>query len=246
MGFQVARLVWNRSASVSKVARTLSSEAYPLPDSIKRVGGAEQFPNEYPGHNYLFNWCLNGDGVTPTKKSAFRICKPLDLKVAGLQPVQSPIKGNHKKNISIPEAGSDSLPFETYDAVTKKVKDALSYSDRLYCPEGHAPSTRIGVRVITNSSRLAPSLLAYLDRAPKKEVPESQPITAYILESSSAVDEFVGYAIEIAEEEGGAEKSVGAVIIAGKNPSLEQVIAGIELTVEGIAADANSDNTKSG
>jgi hypothetical protein len=47
---------------------------------------------EYPGHNYSFNWCLNGDGVTPTKKSAFRICKPLDLKVSGLQPAQSPLK----------------------------------------------------------------------------------------------------------------------------------------------------------
>jgi len=47
---------------------------------------------EYPGHNYAFNWCLNGDGVTPLNRSAFRICKPLDLKVAGLQPLQSPLK----------------------------------------------------------------------------------------------------------------------------------------------------------
>jgi hypothetical protein len=64
-----------------------------LPDSIKRVGVTEAFPNEYPGQIYAFNWCLNGDGVTPLKKSAFRITKPLDLKVAGLSlPKQQPLK----------------------------------------------------------------------------------------------------------------------------------------------------------
>lgn len=64
-----------------------------MPDSIKRVGVTEAFPNEYPGQIYAFNWCLNGDGVTPLKKSAFRITKPLDLKVAGLQlPKQQPLK----------------------------------------------------------------------------------------------------------------------------------------------------------
>jgi hypothetical protein len=125
--------------------------------------------------------------------------------------------------------------------MTKKVKDSLSHSDHLYCPEGHVPSSRIGVRMITNSSRLAPSLLAYLERAPKKEVPESQPITAYILEVKDF--EFAGYAIEIAEEEGPegpTEKSVGAVVIAGTNPSVEQVVAGIELALAGITADATS------
>jgi hypothetical protein len=72
--------------------------AVTVPDSIKRVGQAEAFPNEYPGQNYAFNWCLNGDGVTPLKKSAFRITKPLDLKVAGLalpkkQPLQVSKRG---------------------------------------------------------------------------------------------------------------------------------------------------------
>jgi hypothetical protein len=56
-----------------------------LPDSIKRVGEASAFPNEYPGQNYAFNWSLNADGVTPLKKSAFRITKPLDLRIAGLE-----------------------------------------------------------------------------------------------------------------------------------------------------------------
>lgn len=50
-------------------------------------------PNEYPGQIYAFNWSLNADGVTPLKKSAFRITKPLDLKVAGLeQPKTNPLK----------------------------------------------------------------------------------------------------------------------------------------------------------
>ena len=64
-----------------------------LPDSIKRVGQAEAFPNEYPGQIYAFNWCLNKDGVTPLRRSAFRITKPLDLKVAGLTvPKSMPLK----------------------------------------------------------------------------------------------------------------------------------------------------------
>lgn len=71
-------------------------EDMPLPDSIKRVGQPSAWPNEYPGQNYNFNWCLNGDGVTPTKKSAFRITKPLDLKIAGLeQPKQFPLKASY-------------------------------------------------------------------------------------------------------------------------------------------------------
>jgi hypothetical protein len=64
-----------------------------VPDSIKRVGTVEAFPNEYPGQVYAFNWCLNGDGVTPLRKSAFRITKPLDLKIAGLElPKTKPLK----------------------------------------------------------------------------------------------------------------------------------------------------------
>jgi hypothetical protein len=65
---------------------TRVKESEGLPDSIKRVGQTESFPNEYPGQIYAFNWCLNGDGVTPLKRSAFRITKPLDLKIAGLTP----------------------------------------------------------------------------------------------------------------------------------------------------------------
>ena len=57
-----------------------------LPESIKRVGQSFSFPNEYPGHDYMFNWTLNADGVTPLNKSAFRITKALDVKVAGLTP----------------------------------------------------------------------------------------------------------------------------------------------------------------
>lgn len=63
-----------------------------LPPSLERVGNTEAYPKEYPGQVYAFNWCLNGDGVTPVNKSAFRITKPLDLKVAGLAvPKKSPL-----------------------------------------------------------------------------------------------------------------------------------------------------------
>lgn len=68
------------------LAASEASATEGLPDSIKRVGGAAAFPNEYPGQVYAFNWCLNKDGVTPLRRSAFRITKPLDLKVAGLTP----------------------------------------------------------------------------------------------------------------------------------------------------------------
>lgn len=76
-----------------------ASPAGDFPDSIKRVGTTEPFPNEYPGMIYAFNWCLNGDGVTPIRQSAFQIIKPFDLKVAGLkQPARIPLKVRFEKN----------------------------------------------------------------------------------------------------------------------------------------------------
>lgn len=79
--------------SVSLRNPASSGDGPGLPDSIKRVGEAMAVPNEYPGQNYAFNWSLNADGVTPLKKSSFRITKPLDLKIAGLeQPKTNPLK----------------------------------------------------------------------------------------------------------------------------------------------------------
>jgi hypothetical protein len=52
-------------------------------ESLCRISESAPFPNQYPGQNYMFNWCLNANGVTPLNKSAFRITKPLDLKVGG-------------------------------------------------------------------------------------------------------------------------------------------------------------------
>jgi hypothetical protein len=221
-----------------------------LPDSITRVGGPLSFPNEYPGQNYIFNWCLNADGVTPLNKSAFRIIKPLDLKVAGLAlPKTSPLKVNVSADkSSIPEAGSEKLDFELFDDKLQVTKDALSLSPSLYCPEGYAPNTRTGVRVITNASTsLAPDLVAYLDRAPKKE-PKSMPITCYVLSDGKKVDEFTGYAIEEIEErkEDGSKMavSVATVVVTGNSNLLHKVIAGIELCVEGLEADAKERSEK--
>ncbi|KAL3826539.1 hypothetical protein ACHAXA_003603 [Cyclostephanos tholiformis] len=211
-----------------------------LPESITRVGDPLAFPNEYPGQNYVFNWCLNADGVTPLKKSAFRITKPLDLMVAGLTlPKTSSLKvdvgGERKK---VPEAGSDALDFDAFDEALQSTKDKLSLSDSLYCPEGYAPGTRTGVRIISNAGAIAPDLLAYLDRAPKKD-PRGQPVTCYVL---SGAAEFSGYAIEETEErmEDGSRMvvSVATVVVSGEKPSLKRVVAGIELSVEGLEADA--------
>ena len=230
-----------RQFSAAAAAATQTSSPG-LPDSITRVGTPEAFPNEYPGQNYIFNWCLNADGVTPLKKSAFRITKPLDLKVAGLDlPKTSPLKVNAKSERSkVPEAGSDVLDFDTFDDVLQSTKDALSLSDSLFCPEGHAPGTRTGVRVISNmGANLAPDLVGYLDRSPKRD-PKSQAITCYVLENAG--EEFSGYAIEEVEEmaEDGSKVavSVGSVVITGKKPTLKRVVAGIELCIEGLEADA--------
>jgi len=213
-----------------------------LPDSVKRVGETTAFPNEFPGQNYMFNWCLNADGVTPLKKSAFRIAKPLDLKVAGLPlPKTSPLKVDATKaaRAKVPEAGSDTLSFDAFDEVTQRTKDLLSLSDSLFCPEGHAPGTRTGVRVISNASTLAPDLVAYLDRAPKRD-PKSQPVTCYVLEGAD--EEFAGYAIEEIEElmDDGSKMavSVATVVVVGSKPDLKTVVAGIQLSVEGLEADA--------
>jgi hypothetical protein len=219
-----------------------------IPDSIKRVGPSSAFPDEYPGMVYEFNWALNGDGVTPLKRSAFRINKPLDLKVAGLAvPKTMPLKVTAK---TIPEAGTEALSFETFDQVCQEVRDLLSLSDRLYCPEGHVPGTTTGVRVISNSSKVAPQLLAYLDRCPKKSPPQSMPITCFVLEGHAT--EFSGYSIEEIEvpvdpEEGVTAfdlgyqpkeaKSVATVVVAGKAPEVAKIVAGIEASQKALAQD---------
>lgn len=188
----------------------------------------------------MFNWCLNADGVTPLKKSAFRITKPLDLKVAGLNlPKSSPLKVDGKgERAKMPEAGSDTLDFDTFDDALQRTKDSLSLSSSLYCPEGHVPGKRVTVRVISNSKSLVPDLMAYLDRAPRRD-PKSMSITCYVL---SGAEEFSGYAIEEIEEQNDDESkvavSVASVVVSGKSPSLKRVVAGIELSVEGLEADA--------
>lgn len=222
-----------------------------LPDTIKRVGQASAFPDEYPGMIYEFNWALNGDGVTPLKKSAFRINKPLDLKVAGLAlPKKNPLKVKAAAAKAMPEAGTDALTFETFDAACQQARDLLSLSDSLYCPEGHVPGTRTGVRVISNSSKLAPDLLAYLDRCPKTSPPGSMPITCFVLEGHDS--EFAGYSIEEIEvpvdpEEGVTvfdlgyqpkeAKSVATVVVAGKAPDITKIVAGVEASQKALADD---------
>jgi hypothetical protein len=153
----------------------------------------------------------------------------------------------------MPEAGSDTLSFENFDEVSQRTRDLLSLSDHLYCPEGHVPGTRTSVRVITNSARLAPDILAYMERTPRKDPPESLPITAYILEG--AEEEFSGYAIEeievpVATKDDEKEwfsgnetppeneaKSVAAVVVVGQKPDITLIVAGIEASQKALAAD---------
>lgn len=234
------RLMKTKTTQVCALQNVRCFATSGLPDSIKRVGETTLFPNEYPGQNYDFNWALNYDGVTPIKKAAFRITKPLDLKIAGLTPLAtSPLKVNAATERGLmSEAGSSSLPFETFDELSQRTKDLLSISDKLYCPEGHAPSSRVGVRIITNSATLAPKLLAYLERMPKRD-PAPQPITVFALEESdSEIEAFSGYAIEEIEEPSSKEiVSVASVIAVGKTVKLETVVAGIELSVGGLLED---------
>jgi len=213
---------------------------------MKRIGEASAFPNEQAGQNYEFNWALNFDGVTPLKNSAFRITKPLDVKVAGLIPWErSPLKVNATaaKELML-EAGSDELSFETFDELSKRTKYLLSMSENLYCPEGYVPGTRLTARIISNCATLVPKLLAYLERSPKRD-PTLQSITAYVLEDGN--EDFVGYAIEeIVEESMGKETSVAAVVVVGEKPSIECVVAGLELSVDGLLQDdaARGDEAK--
>jgi len=211
-----------------------------LPESIARSGQASSFPNEFPGQNYAFNWTLNGDGVTPLKKSAFRITKPLELKVAGLTPLTTaPLKVNASSaKKTMREAGSDTLDFDSYDEIAQRCKDLLSVSDNIYCPEGHMPGTRTSVRIITNSDSLAPKLLAYLDRAPKRDSAGCS-ITAYVLEDDD-MDNFGAYAIEEVGETTKDITSVAAVVCTGKNVKIEQVVAGLEMSLDGLREDAEA------
>jgi hypothetical protein len=153
---------------------------------------------------------------------------------------------------SIPEAGSENLAFENFDKVSQRTRDLLSHSKHLYCPEGHVPGSRTTVRVITNSSTLAPDLLAYLERAPRKEPPTSLSITAYVLEG--AEETFAGYAIEEIEvpivtpstqdwatgEEPEYErepKSVASIVVSGSKPDISVIVSGMEQCQKALAAD---------
>jgi hypothetical protein len=145
------------------------------------------------------------------------------------------------------------LSFEEFDSMSQRTRDLLSLSDHLYCPEGHVPGSRISVRIITNSASIAPDMVAYLERAPRKDPPESLPITAYILEGTD--DAFSGYAIEEVElpvpdnSEGrgwvtGDEdppileaKSVASIVVTGNKIDLAVVVAGLELSQKALAAD---------
>ena len=162
----------------------------------------------------------------------------------------------------MPEAGAGpELTFTQFDEASQRIRDLLSVSPSLYCPEGHVPGTRTAVRVITNSATLAPDLVGYLERAPRMEPPESLPITVYVLEGE---EEFAGYAIEEVEvpvkdtDEGpgwqtisGAQdpvleaKSVAAVVVASKKPDLKLIVAGMELSQKALAADELEREAKS-
>lgn len=154
----------------------------------------------------------------------------------------------------MPEAGSDNLEFGTFDDIAERTRDFLSLSDHLYCPEGHVPGTRTGVRVITNSATLAPNLLAYLERAPRRDPPDSLPITVYALEGAQY--DFGGYAIEeievpLIDEDDGQDwhdgsgyqfvkheaKSVAAVVVAGQSCDISLIVSGIELSQKALAED---------
>jgi len=159
----------------------------------------------------------------------------------------------------MPEAGAGpELTFTQFDEASQRIRDLLSLSPSLYCPEGHVPGTRTAVRVITNSAALAPDLVGYLDRAPRIEPPESLPITVYVLEGGEGggAEEFAGYAIEEVEvpvkdtDDGPGwvvlsqtqdppteAKSVAAVVVASKKPDLKVIVAGIELSQKALAAD---------
>eukprot|EP00934_Nitzschia_sp_Nitz4_P005180 Nitzschia sp. Nitz4//scaffold150_size53981//20623//21661//NITZ4_006676-RA/size53981-snap-gene-0.64-mRNA-1//-1//CDS//3329537068//5170//frame0 len=243
---QIARTTFVRGFSTAPAPGTQWEGG--LPDSIKRMGQSSAFPDEYPGMVYEFNWCLNGDGVTPLKRSAFRINKPLDLKVAGLDaPTKNPLKVT---GATIPEAGTDALSFEAFDDICQEVRDNLSLSDNLYCPEGHAPSTTTGVRVISNSWQLAPELVGYLDRCPKTSPPESMAITCFVLDGYEK--EFAGFSIEeievpVAPEEGvtvaelgyqpKVAKSVATVVVTGTHTLLQKIVGGIEASQKALAQD---------
>lgn len=199
--------------------------------------------------------------MTPLKKKAFRITKPLDLKIAGLQPPKkSPLQIKAAAASSMPEAGSDALSFEQFDEISQRTRDLLSLSDALYCPEGHVPSTRTAARVITNSPTLAADLLAYFERAPKMDPPQSLPVTAYVLEGTD--EAFAGYAVEEIEVEVATKgddkkwttgyepepeyelKSVAAVVVVAKKPDIKVIVAGLEASQKALAADAQERQAK--
>jgi hypothetical protein len=93
MNWNISIFLTSFSLSLLSTAVAPAAPAEGLPPTLERIGQTSAVPNEYPGHIYAFNWCLNSDGVTPVNKKAFRITKPLDLKVAGIPvPKKNPLQ----------------------------------------------------------------------------------------------------------------------------------------------------------
>jgi hypothetical protein len=155
------------------------------------------------------------------------------------------------------EAGSDELSFEEFDAASQQTRDLLSLCEHLYCPEGHVPGTRISIRVITNSRELAPDMVAYLDRAPRKDPPDSLPMTVYALETEEE-EAFAGFAIEEIEVRSTLDdvnpdtwvhlfekepefiyeaKSAAAIVCVGKPLDIQLIVGGIEASAKALARD---------
>jgi len=161
---------------------------------------------------------------------------------------------NASAKTKVPEAGSSELSFEDYDKTSQKVRDLLSHSESLFCPEGHVPGTRTSVRIITNSKTVPTQAVAYLDRAPRLEPPESLPITAYVFEGRE--EKFSGYAVEEVEvpveavdqeqlwvtgdepEPEAVLKSVASVILVGESIDLKDLAAALELCHDALTVDA--------
>jgi len=225
---------------------TSETVASDKPPTWDRIGKVMIFPDEGPGVDYKFNWQLNADGVTPTRELAFRIMKPLDITVAGLEPTPASVVESERvaARTSAPaEAGTDAVPFDDFDASIRDTRDGLSESAALYCPEGLAPGTDVGVRVITNSGALASACLAHLDRAPRANTRDlrSQPITVYahLGGGDDAPNDYAAFAVE--EHEDGDGTAVATVGLASEGGAefeqLRVVIAAVDVCVKGLEAE---------
>lgn len=191
------------------------------------------FPRQRPGKDYMLNWSLNRDGVTP-RGDAYRFTKAATAVKAlgGKKPKALP-----KKAAAAPlEAEKDDLSFDDFDAQLEAIVERFEAAGlTLYVAEGDAPGTRTPSRVITDSLELgAGAMCLALERMPLREAAGGLPVTVFAAPDADAP--FAGIVYEASD----SGETQAKVVLTGASASPAGVLAAVNAAAAGLAEEVDA------